>query len=275
MSLAAIDKAKANGVVVLTISSPTSNKLHPLDKSVYGRYKRAYGCAAGVCMRSHSNTTLSIYHIPGMVLEAQMSACVPRNIIAGFQSNGIFPYNSEIFCDDGFALSAVSDRDPDVSQMITSVENSEQSAETQTTQGVSVSVAVATEKDMSGTSTASNESNDPKTTLNFTVLTACGSKTIHFTNDASGHSETSFAYGSHSNILPFQKACPGRRRTLNRRKGSTRISTDTPIRDKIAAASSARAKKKAKPGCFPTKRNLLKNPSELVHDDASSSERES
>ena len=77
--------------------------------------------------------------------------------------------------------------------MVTSVENSEQSAETLTTQSVSVSVAVATEKNMPGTSTASNESNDHETTLHFTDLTACSRKTSRFTNDASRHPGTSSA----------------------------------------------------------------------------------
>ena len=138
-------------------------------------------------MRSHPNTALNIYHIPGLLLEAKTSACVPRNIIAGFQSTGIFPYNSESFCDDNFAPSTFSDRDPRISQVVTSVENNEQSAETQTIQGVSVSVAVATEKDMPGTSIASNESYDYEIALNSTDLTAFSSKTSHFTNDASRH----------------------------------------------------------------------------------------
>ena len=175
ISLAAIDKAKANDAVALTIPPHTSHKLQPLDKSVYGSYKRAYGRAADAWMHSHPNTTFNIYHILGLVLEAQMSACVPRNIIAGFQSTDIFPYNSKIFCDDDFAPSEVLDRNPGVSQMVTSVENSEQSAETQT---ISVSIAVATEKDMPGTSTADDESNDHETTLSSTDLTACSSKQV-------------------------------------------------------------------------------------------------
>ena len=80
---------------------------------------------------------------------------------------------------------------------------------------------------------------------------------------------------SPTDTLPFQKAGPRRQRTLNRRKVSTRILTDALVGDKIAAASSARAKKKAKPGCFPTKRNVFKKPRELVYDETSSSESES
>ena len=275
ISLAAIAKAKANGVVVLTIPPYTSHKLQPLYKLVYGPYKRAYGRAAVAWMRFHPNTSLNVYHIPGQALEAQLSACVPRNIITGFQSTGIFSFNSKVFCDDDFARSAVSDRDPSLSQMVTSVENSEQSAKTQTIQGVTVSVAVATEKDMPGTSTAINEPNDSESTLNSIDLTASSSKTSHFTNDASRHPGTSYACVTPSDILPFQKAGPRRQRTLNRRKGSTRIMTDTPVRDEIAAASNARAKKRAKPVSFSIKRNLFKEPRELVHNDTSSSESES
>ena len=106
------------------------------------------------------------------------------------------------------------------------MENSEQSVGTQTTRGVSVSVAVATEKDILGTSTARNESNDHETTPNSTDLTACSSKTCDFTNDASRHPGTSSTYVSPSDIFPFQKAGPRRQRTLNRRKGSTHILTD-------------------------------------------------
>ena len=112
-------------------------------------------------------------------------------------------------------------------------------------------------------------------TINSTDLVACSSKTSHFTNDASRHPGTFSAYMSPSGILSFQKSGPRRRRTLKRKKGSTRILTDTPVRNEIAAASSARAKKKSEPGCFYTKRNLFKKPRELVHDDTSSSESES
>ena len=124
------------------------------------------------------NTLYNSQHIsnPWAGVGSSNVSCVARNIFPEFQSTGIFP-NSEIFCDDNFSSSAVSDRDPGVSQMVTSVENSEQLVETQITQGVSVSVAVATEKDMPGTSAASKESNDHETTLNSTDLTTCSSKT--------------------------------------------------------------------------------------------------
>ncbi|XP_077971387.1 uncharacterized protein LOC144425721 [Styela clava] len=45
VSLTAVDKAEANGFVVLTIPPHTSHKLQPLDKTVYGSYKRAYARA--------------------------------------------------------------------------------------------------------------------------------------------------------------------------------------------------------------------------------------
>ena len=51
-------------------------------------------------MRSNPGKTLTIYDVPALVNEAQISSCVPRNIIARFHSTGIFPYDSDIFTDD-------------------------------------------------------------------------------------------------------------------------------------------------------------------------------
>ena len=64
ISSEAIDKAKADGVVILTIPPDASHELQPFDKSVYDPYKRACGRAADTWIRSHPNTTLNIYHIP-------------------------------------------------------------------------------------------------------------------------------------------------------------------------------------------------------------------
>ena len=50
VSLAAVDKAQANGIVLLTIPPYTSHKLQPLDVTVYGPYKKAYARAMDAWM---------------------------------------------------------------------------------------------------------------------------------------------------------------------------------------------------------------------------------
>lgn len=45
---------------------------------------------------------------PGqLVNDAHVSACVPRNMLAGFQSSGVYPYNNMVFLNVDFAAAAV------------------------------------------------------------------------------------------------------------------------------------------------------------------------
>ena len=89
ISLEAIDTAKANGIVLLTIPPHTSHRLQPLDCSVYGPFKSAYNRALDGWVRSNPGKTVSIYEIPALVNQAQMVAVTAANIVAGFRITGI------------------------------------------------------------------------------------------------------------------------------------------------------------------------------------------
>ena len=102
ISLKALDIAKTNGIVMLTIPPHTSHRLQPLDKSVYDPFKTYYNRALDGWMRSNPGKTASIYQIPGCVNDAFVSAMTPQNISSGFRSTGIFPYNRDVFTDAEF-----------------------------------------------------------------------------------------------------------------------------------------------------------------------------
>ena len=53
ISLAAIDKARECGIVLLTIPPHTSHKLQPLDRTVYGPFKTSYNKAMDNWLRFH------------------------------------------------------------------------------------------------------------------------------------------------------------------------------------------------------------------------------
>lgn len=107
-----IEFCKANGIVLLSFPPHTSHKLQPLDRSVFGPFKNSYiPSAMDNWMKSHPGHTMTIYDIPGIVAEAFPKATTPTNIMAGFRVTGIWPFNRDIFTDDEFAPSSVTDRD--------------------------------------------------------------------------------------------------------------------------------------------------------------------
>lgn len=115
LSIDVLNFCKENGIVLLSFPPHTSHRLQPLDLSVYGPFKRFYFSAVDNWLISNAGKTITIYDIPSLVNTAFSSAMTPKNIVAGFKSAGIMPFNPEIFTDDDFLSSFVTDRQPPTS----------------------------------------------------------------------------------------------------------------------------------------------------------------
>ena len=61
-------------------------------------------------MRSHPGKTLTIYDLPSSVKECWPRVATPVNIVHGFKVSGVHPFNRDVFHDDEFAPSSVTDR---------------------------------------------------------------------------------------------------------------------------------------------------------------------
>ena len=110
ISIEAITFAKENGIVLLMIPPHTSNKLQPLDLTVFGLFKTFVSQGINDWMISNPGKTTSIYDLPYICSTAWDRAATPVNIKSGFLSSGIFPLDSSIFSDQDFLCSAVTDR---------------------------------------------------------------------------------------------------------------------------------------------------------------------
>jgi DDE superfamily endonuclease len=117
MSINALNIAKENHIHFLSFPAHCSHRLQPLDVSVYGPMKKFNSSAASAWMVNNPGKTMSIYDIPGIVSKSYPLAANPINITAGFRQAGIVPFDREGFhskadYDPGF----VTDRmDPTVS----------------------------------------------------------------------------------------------------------------------------------------------------------------
>ena len=218
ISLDAIDYVRENGVVLLSFRPHCSHKMQPLDRTVFGPFKMHYNVAADAWMRENKGKTMTIYEIPVLVGKAFPRAMTPVNIQSGFRVSGIYPLDRNIFTDDEFLPSDVTDRPL----------NNHDVAMPEITNKPSTSVAEV-RNILEPVSSASRA---------FDVQQRQNNITTELTNDG-----PSTSLLSPEDIHPFKKAAP-RKKTGGRKPGRTRILTSTPVRKEIAEEAGKRDLKK-------------------------------
>lgn len=110
VSIATICKAKDNGITLLTFPPHCSHKLQPLDLTVYGPLKRYFNRSSDAWQLDNPGKTMSIYDIAGILGQSYPRAFTPENITAGFKAAGIYPFDRDVFKDEDFMASYVTDR---------------------------------------------------------------------------------------------------------------------------------------------------------------------
>ncbi|XP_059053650.1 uncharacterized protein LOC131847939 [Achroia grisella] len=110
ISIQALDFCKKNGIVLLSFPPHCTHKLQPLDRAIFGPFKKMINTATDNWMRNHPGQTMTIHYIPGIVNEAFPLSVTDRNAIAGFACTGISPFNRNVFTAVDYAPSSVTDR---------------------------------------------------------------------------------------------------------------------------------------------------------------------
>nr|CAI5816983.1 unnamed protein product [Callosobruchus analis] len=111
VSIDAISFAKSHWITLLTIPPHCSNKLQPLVIAVYSPFKNKYNSVMSNWMLSNPGKTVTIYNIPGFVKTVMSQTFSQDNILSGFKKAGIHPFNPDVFSDEDFLCSAVTDKD--------------------------------------------------------------------------------------------------------------------------------------------------------------------
>nr|XP_042896222.1 uncharacterized protein LOC122269010 [Parasteatoda tepidariorum] len=109
VSIEVIDLAKGNGVILLTLPPHCSHKLQPLDKTVFGPFKKYYNDACRAWLLNNPGNRITIHEIAGLVGKSYPLALSTSNILSGFSSTGIFPFDKNIYKDEDFTASNVTD----------------------------------------------------------------------------------------------------------------------------------------------------------------------
>ena len=228
ISIEAIDFAQENGIVLLSFPPHCSHRMQPLDRMVYGPFKTHYNVAADAWMKENKGKSMTIYELVGLVGKAFPRAVTHTNIQSGFRATGIYPLDRNIFTDDDYLPSDVTDRPLPDDQRPSSMETSE----------------------------TTHNAIEENSIFEDTIETVPESSSENPTKSVSGPSKNPLesvpgpactGIPTPEDIRPFNKAST-RKKKNGRRCGKTKILTDTLVRSEIAekAAKKKEGKKGAK-----------------------------
>lgn len=262
-TLDCINFCRENGIVLLTFPPHCTHRLQPLDVSVMGPFKQKLSVAQNDWLLNHPGKTISIHYLAGIVTPAYNAAFTPNNITAGFRKPGIYPFSKNAFSDDDFVCAEVTNRPLD------------QTSSSETHQ------PNATEQENVNDDTIIDINNleaqmdpititilPPASEVNTEMPPAAGEasqsmkekspKVTHKTNEESITSLITDSVMTPEMIMPYPQAPPRQTSTKGRKKGKSRILTETPEKNEVEAAYLERQKRLEKSGLRKSKKNVPK-----------------
>lgn len=107
LSLQGVEYCNANHIHLLTLPPHSSHRMQPLDRSFFGPFKKYYSRACDNWMTSHPGRCISQFQVSSLVSNAYGKAATIEIARKGFETTGIYPFNSLVFGDDDFMPSTV------------------------------------------------------------------------------------------------------------------------------------------------------------------------
>lgn len=227
VNLKVVEFARENSIIIVTFPPHCSHKLQPLDVTVYGPFKSRYRISMNEWMLSNPGRTVTIYEVGQFVKDAYLSSFTPHNITQGFIKTGIYPLNSNVFQEEEFLSSYVTDRsDPSV-EINNDKENDNSNAnEIEENVPLQPTPVRPHSPPISGNSEKQTVSQDDNLRPPLNLLAS--------TPVVSVASSSMQRVISPQIIRPFSKAGPRKNTFRKNRKMSSAIITDSPEKNNIA-----------------------------------------
>lgn len=221
ISLPAVLFCRASGIHMLSLPPHASHKLQPLDVAVFGPLKTAYAKEADNWLVSHPGRTITQYQVAGLFGNAYNRIASIDKACKAFSATGIWPFNCDVFTEENFAPSGVTNKEYNDKTNIEQINNDAQSTSTATGSIVQVN------SDDIGLQT-----NDP------TVVT----ENVEIELESENILEELLAVPSTSGdnsvrvlaFVPPEKICPTPKATVNKRKRAgkkSEILTNSPYKN--------------------------------------------
>ena len=92
-TLEILELARDNKIEVFAFPPHTTHYLCPLDRCVFGPFKKAYNKVCSTHMSKDASATVDKASLCGLVTEAYQSSFCRTNIVSGFEATSILPWN--------------------------------------------------------------------------------------------------------------------------------------------------------------------------------------
>ena len=236
ISLEAIHYCRDNYVTMLSFPPHCSHELQPLDKTVYGPFKTFCNQATDRWCHDVTNRgkPMTIHTLPSIVNYGFTHAFSQKNIVSGFKSTGIYPFDRNVIPEDRYLPSYTTDRPLPETENSASCSTSTASTKKATTAAMPESTSVDT------TTTATNESTFAETTVSLPQATA--------TTPETPKAKTSSSFLSPFALRPFGKA-PPRNKQTKRKSMSSCIYTSSPVKRQLEEQLARKTKPKTLKKC--------------------------
>lgn len=241
ITINSLEFSKANGIILVTLPPHTSNKLQPLDKSIFFSLKSNYNEACNDWMLCNPGQTITIYHVGGLFNRAYLKAFSTENIVSAFKNIGIWPLNRDILTPDDYLASYVSDRPAP------SLNISKQSVTNQDATCAQIDpTIIGLQSDLEpGLSATVGSSGTQSQSFAIESTTTARPPVIHSPVQTSDCKASTSAMVSPEDVRPYPKAKP-RQIKINKRRRKSQILTNTPIKKQLIDEMMERNKPKTK-----------------------------
>ena len=108
-TLEAVELCRENGVVLICLPPHSTHQMQPLDKTVYGPLKTSYNTECDRWMLTNPAQRITMFEQGKLFGAAFMKIAGMQKAVNGFERTGLWPFNPDVFQDEDFLPSQVTE----------------------------------------------------------------------------------------------------------------------------------------------------------------------
>lgn len=108
-SLEAVEVARSHGVVMICLPPHTTHRMQPLDRTFYGPLKQNYNAECDKWMIQNAGCRISQYDQASLFGSAYVRTATMEKAVSGFRCCGLWPFDPDVFSEEDFLPSLVTD----------------------------------------------------------------------------------------------------------------------------------------------------------------------